>query len=53
MRIASPFIMITHIIGSLREADAGQQSAGTIKLNFRFCARRQGPPYLDEPTSAA
>jgi hypothetical protein len=28
--------MITHIIGSLHEADVGQQSADTIKLNFRF-----------------
>ena len=36
MRIASPFIMITHIIGSLHEADVGWQSADTIKLNFRF-----------------
>jgi len=41
MRIASPFIMIIHVIGSLREADVGQQSADTIKLNFRFrCPRR-------------
>jgi hypothetical protein len=31
--------MITHIIGSLHEADAGWQSADTIKLNFRFWAR--------------
>jgi hypothetical protein len=52
MRIANPFIMITHVIASLREADAGQQSAGTIELKI-LCARRQGPPYLDEPTSAA
>jgi hypothetical protein len=44
--------MITHIIGSLHEADVGWQSADTIKLNSRFWARA-GPPYLDEPTSAA
>jgi hypothetical protein len=31
--------MITHIIGSLHEADVGWQSADTIKLNFRFWAR--------------
>jgi hypothetical protein len=52
MRIANPFITITHVIGSLRgihdfgptlglfsrvrKADVGQQSADTIKLNFRF-----------------
>ena len=36
MRVANPFIMITHVIGSLREADVGLQSADTIKLNFRF-----------------
>jgi hypothetical protein len=45
--------MITHIIGSLHEADVGWQSADTIKMNFRFWARRQCPPYLDEPISAA
>src|SRR5882672_7502161 len=39
MRIASPFIMITHIIGSLHKADVGWRSADTIKLNFRFWAR--------------
>jgi hypothetical protein len=40
MRIANPFIMIIHVIGSLREADVGEQSADTIKLNFRFrCPR--------------
>jgi hypothetical protein len=31
--------MITHIIGSLHEADVGWQSADTIKLNSRFWAR--------------
>jgi hypothetical protein len=39
MRIANPFFMITHVIGSLHEADVGWQSADTIKLNFRFWAR--------------
>ena len=48
MRIANPFIMITHVIGSLREADVGWQSADTIKLNFRFGrAQRRGPLCLD------
>jgi hypothetical protein len=36
MRIANPFVMITHVIGSLPEADIGQQSADTIKLDFSF-----------------
>ena len=36
MRITDPFIMITHVIGSLRKADVGWQSADTIKMNFRF-----------------
>ncbi len=54
MRIANPFIMITHVIGSLREADVGWQSADTTKLNFRFGrALWRGPLYLDEPTSSA
>jgi hypothetical protein len=53
MRIANPFIMITHVIGSLLEADVGQQSADTIKLNFRFWrAQWRDPLYLDEPTSS-
>ena len=34
MRIAGPFIMFTHVIGSLCEADVGRQSAATIKLSF-------------------
>jgi hypothetical protein len=36
MRIANPFITITHVIGSLRESDVGKQSADTTKSNFRF-----------------
>jgi hypothetical protein len=41
MQIANPFINITHVIGSLREADVDWESADTIKLNFRFqCPRR-------------
>jgi hypothetical protein len=33
----------------LREADAGRQSADTIKLNFRFRrAQWRGPLHLDE-----
>ena len=43
MRVANPFIMITHVIGSLREADVGLQSADTIKLNFGFgCVQWRG-----------
>jgi hypothetical protein len=43
MRIANPFIMIAHVIASLREADVGQQSADTIKFDFRFrCPRALG-----------
>jgi hypothetical protein len=54
MRIANPLIMNTHVIGSLREADVGYQSADTIKLTFRFGrAQWRGPLYLDEPTSSA
>jgi hypothetical protein len=53
MRVANPFIMITHVIGSLREADVGQQSADTIKLNFRFgCVQWRAPLYFDEPKSS-
>jgi hypothetical protein len=37
--IADPFLVITHVIGSLREADVDWQSADTIKSNFRFGAR--------------
>jgi hypothetical protein len=39
--------MITHVIGSLRKADVGWQSADTIKLHFRFGgAQWRGPLYL-------
>ena len=34
MRAANPFI--THVIGSLREAEVGWQTVDTIKLHFRF-----------------
>ena len=37
MRIANPFIMIAHVIASLREeADVGWQRADTIKFDFKF-----------------
>ena len=50
MRIGNPFIMITHVIGFLREADVGSQSADTIKLKFRFqCPRRYARSYGRAP----
>jgi hypothetical protein len=55
MRIAHPFIMIAHVIGSLCEADVGRQSAGTIKLGFRFRCRGapQRQPHAHAAASAA